>query len=212
MEYHIILKRSMCPKMENSKMEYLIIPKRCITHEHWFFFLLFFNCRDYDWSDDESDSDFNNMHQHVEYSHSEIIIQCNFGSKHLINACLSSQICLQIQADSSTQNSIPQCVGVYIVMVCPWTDHILARNPLLEVEADLSWDPKRGNFPTDFHSYIWREMNSNKNTKQRVSTNWFGLVGPIDTSVSQRTNTSIGIGPSIFLQHALQIYTRASSL
>jgi hypothetical protein len=38
----------------------------------------------------------------------------------------------------------PQClqigasVGVYIVMVCPWTDHILARNPLLKVEADLS--------------------------------------------------------------------------
>ena len=29
-------------------------------------------------------------------------------------------------------------VGVYIVMVCQWTDHILARNPLLEVEADLS--------------------------------------------------------------------------
>ena len=33
-----------------------------------------------------------------------------------------------------------QCrvVGVYIVMVCPWTDHILARNLLLKVEADLS--------------------------------------------------------------------------
>jgi len=31
-----------------------------------------------------------------------------------------------------------ECVGVYIVMVCPWTDHILARNPLLEVEVDLS--------------------------------------------------------------------------
>ncbi len=29
-------------------------------------------------------------------------------------------------------------VGVYIVMVCRWTDHILARNPLLEVEADPS--------------------------------------------------------------------------
>ena len=29
-------------------------------------------------------------------------------------------------------------VGVYIAMVCLWTDHILARNPLLEVEADLS--------------------------------------------------------------------------
>jgi hypothetical protein len=31
-----------------------------------------------------------------------------------------------------------ECVGVYIVMVCPWTDHILARTPLLEVEVDLS--------------------------------------------------------------------------
>ncbi len=31
-----------------------------------------------------------------------------------------------------------ECVGVYTVMVCRWTDHILARNPLLEVEADLS--------------------------------------------------------------------------
>jgi hypothetical protein len=31
-----------------------------------------------------------------------------------------------------------ETVGVYTVMVCRWTDHILARNPLLEVEADLS--------------------------------------------------------------------------
>jgi hypothetical protein len=29
-------------------------------------------------------------------------------------------------------------VGVNIVMVCPWTNHILARNLLLKVEADLS--------------------------------------------------------------------------
>jgi len=36
-------------------------------------------------------------------------------------------------------------VGVYIVMVCPWTDHILARTPLLEIEADLS---EGGDFPT----------------------------------------------------------------
>jgi hypothetical protein len=36
MEYHVILKRSMCPKTENSKMEYLVIPKRCITHVHYF--------------------------------------------------------------------------------------------------------------------------------------------------------------------------------
>ena len=29
-------------------------------------------------------------------------------------------------------------VGVYIFMVWPWTDHILARHLLLKVEADLS--------------------------------------------------------------------------
>ena len=75
------------------------------------FFLLFFYCRDYDWSDEESDSDSDNMHQHDEYSHSEIINQCNFGSKHIINARLSSQTCLQHQADSSTQNAIPQCLN-----------------------------------------------------------------------------------------------------
>jgi len=74
-------------------------------------FLLFFCCRDDDWSNDESDSDFDNMHQHDEYSHSEIINQCKFGSKHLINARLSSQTCLQHRADSSTQNTIPQCLN-----------------------------------------------------------------------------------------------------
>jgi hypothetical protein len=73
--------------------------------------LLFFFHRDDDWSDDESDSDFDNTHEHDEYSHSEIINRCNFGSKHLINARLSSQTCLQHQADSSTQNAIPQCLN-----------------------------------------------------------------------------------------------------
>jgi hypothetical protein len=48
-------------------------------------------------------------------------------------------------------------VGVYIVMVCRWTDHILARNPLLEVEADL---PDGGNFPTRFSLINWRARNS----------------------------------------------------
>ena len=50
-----------------------------------------------------------------------------------------------------------ECVGVYIVMVCRWTDHILARNPLLEVEADL---PDGGDFPTRFSLIIWRATNS----------------------------------------------------
>ncbi len=34
-----------------------------------------------------------------------------------------------------------------------------------------------------------------------VTPNRFGPAGPIDTSVRQRTNTSIGLGPSGFLQH-----------
>jgi hypothetical protein len=55
-----------------------------------------------------------------------------------------------------------ECVGDYIVMVCQWTDHILARNPFLEVEADL---PDGGDFPTRFSLINWRATNSNKSTK-----------------------------------------------
>jgi len=43
-------------------------------------------------------------------------------------------------------NRLDKIVGVYIVMVCPWTNHILARNPLLEVEADLSCNLKKRQF------------------------------------------------------------------
>ncbi len=82
----------------------------CVDTDY-FLFLLFFCYRDDDRSDDESDSGFDNMHKHDEYSHSEIINRCNFGSKHFINARLSSQTCLQHQADSSTQNAIPQCLN-----------------------------------------------------------------------------------------------------
>ncbi len=78
----------------------------------YFLFLLFFCCRDDDWSNDDSDSDSDNTHEHDEYSHSEIINRCNFGFKHLINARLSSQTCLQHQADSSTQNATPQCLNL----------------------------------------------------------------------------------------------------
>jgi len=48
----------------------------------------------------------------------------------------------RVENDPPAQQAVPiprvQAVGVYTVMVCRWTDHILARNPLLEVEADLS--------------------------------------------------------------------------
>ncbi len=47
------------------------------------------------------------MHEHDECSHSEIINRCNFGSRHLINARLSSQTSLQHQADSSTRDATP---------------------------------------------------------------------------------------------------------
>ena len=45
------------------------------------------------------------MHEHDEYSHSEIIQRCNFGSKHLINARLLTQTCLQHQPDLSTRDA-----------------------------------------------------------------------------------------------------------
>ncbi len=61
-----------------------------------------FYCRDDDWSHDESDADFDSMQEHEEYSH-----QCNFGFRHLINACLSSETSLQYQADSNTHGTAP---------------------------------------------------------------------------------------------------------
>ena len=72
-------------------------------------FFLFFFQRDDDWSDDESDLDFDNMHEHDEYSHSEIINRCSFGCKHIINARLSSQTSLQHQVESNTHDSTNQC-------------------------------------------------------------------------------------------------------
>ncbi len=79
----------------------------------YFLFLLLFCCRDDDWSNDESDSDFDNTHKHDEYSHSEIINRCNFGSKHLINARLSSQTCLQHQDQADSREN---CINAVIIL------------------------------------------------------------------------------------------------
>ena len=71
-----------------------------------FLFLFSFRYRDDDWSkEDESDSDFDDIQEHDEYSHSEIIQRCNFGSKHLINARLLTQISLLHQPDLSTRDA-----------------------------------------------------------------------------------------------------------
>ena len=71
-----------------------------------FLFLFSFRYRDDDWSkEDESDSDFDDIQEHDEYSHSEIIQRCNFGLKHLINARLLTQTSLLHQPDLSTRDA-----------------------------------------------------------------------------------------------------------
>jgi hypothetical protein len=57
-----------------------------VTDTNEFHFHISLHCRDDDWSDDESDARFDGMDENEEYSHSEIIHQCNFGVRHLINA------------------------------------------------------------------------------------------------------------------------------
>jgi hypothetical protein len=56
-------------------MEYVNIPKQKIhvMDTDYFLVCMSFYYRDDNWNDDESDSDFDNMHKHEEYSHSEII-------------------------------------------------------------------------------------------------------------------------------------------
>ncbi len=51
-----------------------------------FVFCMSFYCRDDDWSDNESNADFNSMHKHEEYSHSEsyinVILVSDISSMH----------------------------------------------------------------------------------------------------------------------------------
>jgi hypothetical protein len=70
-----------------------------------------FYYRNNDWSEDESDVKLDSMHKHEEHLHSEIIHQCTFGSRHLINACLASKASLQYQADSSIHETAQHCLN-----------------------------------------------------------------------------------------------------
>jgi hypothetical protein len=70
----------------------------------------FYYRNDY-WSEDESDVKFDSMHKHKEHSHYEIIHQCNFGSRHLINACLALKASLQYQADSNIHETTQHCLN-----------------------------------------------------------------------------------------------------
>jgi hypothetical protein len=94
------------------------------------FISFFSHYSDEDWNDDESDSDFDYMHKNEEYSHSEIIHRCNFGSNHLINARLSSETSLKYQPDSYSHDATPQCLN--------------ANN----IDGDHRTDDTTKNFPT----------------------------------------------------------------
>ncbi len=75
-------------------------------------FCTHFSCRNDDWSDDESDADFDRMYYaDYEYPHSEIIHQCNFGFRHLINACLTTEMSLQNQPHLNTYDTAPNCLN-----------------------------------------------------------------------------------------------------
>jgi hypothetical protein len=50
--------------------------------------------RDGKWSDDEEKVNFDAMNTEEEYSHAEIINQCDFGQRHLIDAHISSNTTL----------------------------------------------------------------------------------------------------------------------
>ncbi len=67
-------------KPENSKMENPVILKQNNKGKTLIIFFVCFSSVA-EMMIDESDSDFDNMHEHDEYSHSEIIHRCNFGSK-----------------------------------------------------------------------------------------------------------------------------------
>ena len=96
----------------NGKTHFFFVPSQQGRNTDHFIFLFPFRYRDEDWSnDDESDSDFENMHEHDEYSHSEIIQRCSFGSKDLINARLLTQTSLQHHPDSSTRDATPPCLN-----------------------------------------------------------------------------------------------------
>jgi hypothetical protein len=120
-----------------------------------FLFLFSFRYRDDDWSkDDESDSDFDNMHEHDEYSHSEIIHRCNFGSKHLINARLLTQTCLQHQPDSSTRDATPLCLNSTNVDGGQKTEEFALFQRLnLERQTDGGRQTDRNGRPTDRDQY-----------------------------------------------------------
>ena len=102
------------------------------------------------------------------------------------------------------------CWGLYS-LVCPWTGHILAGTRFLKLKRIFLGSRREAISPLIFTHKFGERRIEIKVLTERVTPNRFGPAGPIDTSVRQRTNSSIGTGPSGFLQHALQIYTRASS-
>jgi hypothetical protein len=57
---------------------------------------------DSEWSDNDDGVNFDAMNTEEEYSHADIINQCDFGQRHLINALISSNTTLLQQDGLST--------------------------------------------------------------------------------------------------------------
>ena len=95
-----------------------------------------------------------------------------------------------------------RCWGLYS-LVCPWTGHILAGTRFLKLKRIFLGSRREAISPLVFTHKFGERRIAIKVLTKRVTPNRFGPAGPIDTSVRQRTNTSIGTGPSRFLQHAL---------
>jgi hypothetical protein len=142
-----------------------------------------FYCRDDDWSDDESDVKFKSMHEHEEYSHSEIIHRCNFGFRHLINARLSSKASLQYQADSNTHDTTPHCLNSNDINNDHGTEETIKIFPTMlkliggtlvggEKYSDLYIDSDEDKDTSSTNSYVTNndKGNGENNTQHKIPT------------------------------------------
>jgi hypothetical protein len=125
------------------------------------------------------------MHEHDEYSHSEIIHRCNFGSKHLINARLLTQTCLPYQPDSSTRDATPLCLNSTNFEGDQKTEETIKTFPTLLklINGTLVGSVKYSDLYNDLeenedtsstcrHSSESDRLNVSMSTKQVSSQNW----------------------------------------
>jgi hypothetical protein len=108
------------------------------------------------------------MHKHKEHSHSEIIHQCNFGSRHLINARLASKASLQYQADSNIHETAHHCLNSKDIDNDHGTEEIIKSFPtmLKLIGGTLVGGVKCSDLYIDFN-----EDEDNSSTNSHVTNN-----------------------------------------